>query len=132
MVPMHQDIMAVKGVDHRDGDGLNNQRNNLRTATKAENRSNAFNPHGKYSRWKGVTRVGLRWRVQISATRKHIGYFRWEYNAATAYNFAAEALYGEFAVFNVPAEQGFQVRATDPLIARYEMAPFELKGKKKE
>src|SRR6185369_17275294 len=54
---MHGLILGVIGVDHRDGDGLNNQRYNLRKATEAQNQANVGKRGGTSSRFKGVSRA---------------------------------------------------------------------------
>ena len=50
-------------------------------------------------------RPGERWRAQITKDRKvtNLGYFADEVDAATAYNFAAFELHGEFARLNTPS-----------------------------
>lgn len=90
-------------VDHKDGDGLNNQKSNLRFATTSENCANSKKSTGS-SRYRGVALKEGRWRVRICVKYKqvHVGYFKEEFDAATAYNFAAEAAFGEFAAFNTP------------------------------
>lgn len=95
-------------VDHRDGDGLNNQKHNLRACTKLENNRNAVRVRpGSSSRYKGVSWDAShnRWRayIRIAKRLKYIGLFEDECDAATAYNFAAEAAFGEFASYNLPA-----------------------------
>lgn len=104
---MHTFISGVKGTDHKDGDGLNNQRHNLRTATLSQNGGNKRKQAFKegvpsLSKWKGVTwdKWAKRWKAQCAG--KHLGHFREEFDAAQAYNFAAEEKYGEFARFNTP------------------------------
>jgi len=104
---MHCLIMGVNGVDHRDHDGLNNQRSNLRIATQAQNNKN-HRPRvtgGNSSKYKGVFRAerGL-WRACISADgrRRNIGRFASELEAAYAYDEAARELHGEFACPNFP------------------------------
>jgi hypothetical protein len=88
-------------TDHHDGDTLNNRRSNLRDATRTQNNANAVKRGGIYgSRFKGVYRCGKRWTAQVR--NKHIGCFRSEVNAATAYNFAAYELFGEFSRGNLP------------------------------
>ena len=96
-------------ADHRDGNTLDNRRHNLRPANKSGNAANrpkdtmvSSSPH------KGVSWDTARnkWHAQIHVDGKsiHIGRFKDECDAATAYNFAAEAAFGDFAVGNLPAK----------------------------
>jgi hypothetical protein len=89
-IKMHTVIMnAPKGwqVDHIDGNGLNNQKENLRIVT---NRQNCMNRHqNKTSRYPGVTwnkRSGV-WnaQAQVFGKHKHLGTFRTEEDAYQAY-----------------------------------------------
>lgn len=104
---MHRDILnAPKGtpVDHRDGNGLNNTRANLRLCTAQENNRNSRRRKDASSRYKGVQwyKPGTKWKAQIedNGRHKHLGYFASEEEAARAYDAAALELYGEFARFN--------------------------------
>ncbi len=104
---MHRFILGcAEDVDHRNCNGLDNQRGNLRPATKPQNASNRRKVPGKSSRFKGVSWYSGRrkWHVRITVNGKviHLGYFTEEYDAAQAYNFAAEEHFGEYAVFNIP------------------------------
>ncbi len=54
MLTMHRFLMpGVKLVDHRDGDGLNNRRKNLRSSTKSQNGFNCLK-RGVTSKYHGV------------------------------------------------------------------------------
>lgn len=105
---MHKFILGTnpdgKIIDHIDGDGLNNQRSNLRFATKAENCRNARPAKGKYSKYKGVwfNKLEGKYMAGIMVNRKPIslGYFDDEVKAAIAYNEAAIMHHGEFAFIN--------------------------------
>lgn len=91
-------------VDHKDGNGLNNVRSNLRFCTASQNKMNmrCWNKHG----FKGVTfmkRRGLRcWRAKLTINKivKHLGYFYCLHEAALAYNKAAKKYFGRFARLN--------------------------------
>ena len=111
---MHRLIMhAAKGtnIDHIDGNGLNNQRANLRFCTRAENFRNAGHRQtpGRTSRFKGVWRIKERcqrcWRAGITANYvyRNIGTYWTEEEAARAYDEAAHLLHGDFARLNFPA-----------------------------
>jgi hypothetical protein len=101
---MHRLILKVESgmeVDHIDGDGLNNQRSNLRGASRTLNLANQKPQVGRSSRYKGVywyTSRGL-WRAAIKyeGVKHHIGYFADEIDAAAAYDRAAVEQWGEFA-----------------------------------
>lgn len=103
---MHTLLTGWPRVDHIDGDGLNNQRCNLRPASVLENNQNARKHAAAYSQYKGVSwckREG-RWFAQIQHERnhRHLGYHASETDAAFAYDAAARELFGEFARLNFP------------------------------
>lgn len=92
------------GVDHIDGDGLNNRRGNLRLATQKQNAANMQKTRG-VSRFKGVywNKKDSRWQAQISNEAggvRYLGQFRDETDAARAYNSAAIEQFGAFANLN--------------------------------
>lgn len=88
--------------DHRDGDGLNNQRPNLRIATYDQN--NANRQGWALSGFKGVYREGSRCRARmtIDGVAHHLGTFDSEIEAAKAYDDAQYGRFGEFAWLNFP------------------------------
>jgi len=112
-ISMHREIMVpLDGyvVDHIDGDGLNNQRSNLRICTVHENHRNQAKAPGLSSRYKGVhhnKRTG-KYHANIRPHRKgiYLGSFDSEIEAARAYDRKAVELYGEFAWLNFPEEWG--------------------------
>lgn len=103
---MHREILKAPpdmDVDHRDGDGLNNQRLNLRLATEAENNRNTSGQARRASRYKGVYRsAGAGWtaRIQVDRRKIHLGTFPTQRMAAVAYNQAAVKHFGRFARLN--------------------------------
>lgn len=107
---LHREILgAPKGVevDHRDGNGLNNLRRNLRLATRAQNSSGfATLISGKTSRFRGVSwdRKNQMWLVTIRKNYKKLNLGRYEEEsvAARVYDAVARKLFGEFACPNFP------------------------------
>ena len=107
-ISMHREIMnagAGEIVDHRDRDGLNNTKENLRFVTRAENSRNCKKTSKPTSsKYRGVSwyKRRKRWRVQIryNGTRKHLGFFKNEEDAARAYDAAAKKHHGKFAGLN--------------------------------
>jgi hypothetical protein len=109
---MHRIIMGnPKGfeVDHIDGDGLNNLRENLRICTVSENRRNRRKLDTTLSQYKGVSsqyyvdgKPNRKWKATIRVWNKqiHIGSFCNEVDAAIAYDNAAREYFGKFARTN--------------------------------
>lgn len=107
---MHQLILGKSTtriqIDHKDGNGLNNQRENLRFCTRSQNQWNggSFNKN-KSSKYKGVSRTkrGKEYRAIIYLNNKKIslGSYNLETDAAIAYNNAALKYFGEFARLNI-------------------------------
>lgn len=88
--------------DHIDGNGLNNQKENLRLATKSQNQANARKRKDNTSGFKGVIPSGRKWRAQISylGNKICIGTFLTAEEAAKGYDIKAKELFGEFASLN--------------------------------
>lgn len=113
IVLMHRMIVAArKGehVDHRDGNGLNNRKSNLRRCTVDQNVLNRRKSGDKKSPFKGVhqRRGSTLWFAVITFKNKakYLGSFETEQLAAMAYDDAAAKLFGEFACFNFPDKVG--------------------------
>ncbi len=106
---MHRLIMGVDDpkiiVDHINGNGLDNRRENLRTCSKAENQWNQFTIRSGTSRFKGVWwhKGQRKWKaaIRVNGRRKHLGTFESEIEAALAYDQAAIKMFGEFAKPNL-------------------------------
>ena len=102
---MHRAIIRPASgleVDHRDGNGLNNQRHNLRVATHAQNQQNQGPNRRNTSGYKGVHKHQNKWEAKISVdnARIYLGVFNTPQEAALAYNAAALDYHGEFARLN--------------------------------
>lgn len=100
---MHQ-LLAGVGADHIDGNGLNNTRANLRSASSSQNAFNRRIPSTNSSGFKGVSwhkRI-RKWQAKIGCQGKvtYLGYFATAEEAARAYNAAARELFGEYARLN--------------------------------
>jgi hypothetical protein len=95
-------------IDHINGNGLDNRRENLRLATRQQNRMNSRKYRRGDARYKGVLQPKGRgsWIAQIRLNRKNIriGLFATEEEAARAYDAKARELFGEFARLNFPDE----------------------------
>ena len=111
---MHRVIMEYSGfdvsgneVDHKDGNGLDNRRQNLRIATHAQNMQNRKINTNNTSGYKGVwwNNRAAKWQAQITvnARRIHLGLFIDQIEAALAYDTAARFHFEEFARCNFPA-----------------------------
>lgn len=103
---MHKLITGYPMTDHVDHDGLNNQRSNLRPATRPQNMHNRQAAIRGASRYKGVCWVKKRghWRADIRKDGKkvYLGAFATEEAAARAYDDAARVIHGSYALLNFP------------------------------
>jgi len=106
---MHHDVLKVGSntqLDHRNGNGLDNRRRNLRRATPQQNSRNQKKRTGCTSRYKGVRWFQrlLKWHAYICVDYRqiHLGYFIEEKDAAKAYDRAAKRYFKGFARLNCP------------------------------
>lgn len=123
-IKMHRLLMGLpKGdkrlVDHHDGDGLNNQRHNLRVCNNSQNTANSKKSGGRSSQFKGVSKFTDNkkrkhkehvpkeyWKSEIRVNKKSIflGLFPYtpegEIAAARAYDEAAKKYFGYFSKTN--------------------------------
>ena len=115
---MHRFLIGAPNADHRDRDGLNNSRSNLRNATHSQNQCNkkAWSKKPQASQYKGV-KISPRWKEgcnqkKWAAEIKHnkkvyfLGTHRTEIEAAKAYDAKALDLHGEFACINFGDNNG--------------------------
>ena len=102
---MHRYIMKPPDsmqIDHIDGDGLNNQKSNLRIANQTQQNANQKKSKNKTSRYKGVHISKGKYRAQITVYGNviRLGYYEDEREAAIVYNNAAKKYFGEYAKLN--------------------------------
>ena len=105
-VRMHRLITGDKRshIDHKNRDGLDNRRSNLREATSSQNGANTRQRINNTSGFKGVAyckQTGT-WRALIMVNRKTscLGRYPTPEAAARAYDDAAVGAFGEFARTN--------------------------------
>lgn len=115
-VKMHKFLTGYARTDHKDRNGLNNQRSNLRPADHAQNGYNTTASVGGASAYKGVSwhKGGKKWMAELRSdgVGHYLGLFTNEEAAALAYDDAARQRHGEFACFNFPDTAGLEaVRA---------------------
>lgn len=101
-VRMHRLILGVEAgeiVDHRNGDGLDNRRSNIRVCTPQQNQ---FNKRVNCNNLVGIKGVGPagngKWRARATLNYKTItlGVFATPLEASKAYQEFAERVHGEF------------------------------------
>lgn len=109
---MHRLVLNYFGkldIDHKDLDGINNQKSNLRICTHSQNLQNTLKAVDNKSGYKGVTwhydydKKWGKWLARIRINKKLIflGYFDDKKEAAIAYNKAVIKYFGEFGRLNV-------------------------------
>lgn len=108
-IQMHRFILGLTDgiplVDHQNGDGLDNRRENLRVATVSQNQANVGLRSDNVSGFKGVCWLNRerRWLafIQVNGRRIRLGRYQGKVDAAIAYDLAAIRFFGGFARTNV-------------------------------
>jgi len=105
IIKMHRELLSLTNPkiegDHINGNGLDNQRKNLRTCSHQQNICNQRKSSANSSGYKGVSYrkdIG-KWDAYIKVNQKRIwlGCFKIKEDAARAYDDAARIYFGEFA-----------------------------------
>lgn len=111
-IKMHRQLLKVVFqkevlIDHKDRNGLNNQKDNLRKCNRSQNNINSVKRSNSTSIYKGVSfeasgRALKKWVAQVYFNKKQywLGRFDTETEAAQAYDKKVFELHGEFAVLN--------------------------------
>ena len=105
---LHRVILQVSNpkvkVDHKNRNGLDCRRSNLRAATNSQNTSNTKLYSNSTSGLKGVAwnKQSKKWVAYIYADYKriHLGYFTDKHEAAKIRDLAAKQYHKQFAVLN--------------------------------
>lgn len=96
----------TRKADHRNGNGLDNRRENLRPVTHSQNMRNTVGRRAtRRSEYKGVSvrknsPKPYRACIHIDGEQKHLGYFDSEWLAGHVYDLAAKKFFGPFARTN--------------------------------
>ena len=103
LIKMHRVIMNTPDnmqVDHKDRNGLNNQKSNLRFCTRGQNSVNRVS-YGVL-KLKGVRSHGKKYTLNITINKKvtYFGTFDTKEDAARKHDEIAKIIHGEFAVLN--------------------------------
>ncbi len=87
-------------IDHIDGDGLNNLKNNLRLATQMQNCHNRIarlhNVSGYRGVWWSISHKSWIAYIGINGSRKHLGYFKSVGEAIKVRTHAENVYFGAF------------------------------------
>ena len=105
-VYMHRFIMKPEAkilIDHKDGNGLNNCRSNLRYCTRSQNNSNSLYVQAKCGlRGAWFNKVVKKWESHVTKDGKkyRLGYFNTKEEAHEAFVKASLKYHGEFSPYN--------------------------------
>lgn len=131
-IHLHREIIGAEPgelVDHRNGDGLDNRRHNLRVATSWQNSVNIARARDSRAGFIGIAfhRASGLWRARAKDRngREVCTYHRTEIEAARARDELAMRLHGEFACLNFPtwnleAEAEREIAICQAIAADYE------------
>lgn len=105
-IRMHNEILGARNIDHANGNGIDNRKNNLRPASRSQQAFNkGVHEHKKSLGCKGVSVVKDKkgipsyWiaRITVEKKRIYLGVFKNHIAASRAYIKAAKKYHGEFA-----------------------------------
>ncbi|MCP4599218.1 MAG: hypothetical protein GY847_01550 [Proteobacteria bacterium] len=107
---LHRCIMdagPTDEIDHRNGNRLDNRKENLRVATRSQNMANTILRKNNTVGLKGVYPNKKRWMARITVNYEylHLGTFDTPEQAGRVYDEAAINHFGEFALLNFPRKE---------------------------
>lgn len=131
---LHREILGapddVQG-EHRNRNGLDNRRGNLRLADQTRNNGNCIKRSGCSSVFKGVAwdKRARKWVAYINdgGRRVQLGLYADEADAARAYDRRAVEVFGQFARLNLPNEAKYG-EGRKPSTGRKRRAPASGEG----
>ena len=107
-IRMHRLILGCtenEEVDHKNHNGLDNQRHNIRKCTHSQNMQNLPYRKGGSSKYKGVSwdKESRKWlaSIKLNGIKQRIGLYLLDIDAAKAYDKVAIKLFGDFACPNL-------------------------------
>lgn len=102
-IRMHREILLLRQrgrteVDHKDGNGLNNKKSNLRICTHSENIRNSRKQSNNTSGIIGVSRQADKWiaRIKVKSQCIYLGIFSTKEEAALSRRMAVEKYFGDY------------------------------------
>ena len=106
-IRMHRFILNCSEelqIDHKNGNGLDNQRSNLRTCNNQQNHFNTAPQKNTSSKYKGVCwdkrKSKYMSKIMVDGKCIFLGYHDNEIESALCYDNAAQKYFGEFARLN--------------------------------
>lgn len=94
-------------VDHVNGDGLDNRKENLRICEHYQNKANSKTQSNNSTGYRGVwystdQKRRKRWvaEIKLKGKKKHLGRYLTKEEAAVAYNIASEKYHGDYGRLN--------------------------------
>lgn len=103
-VYLHNFISGVKHPDHKNNNGLDNRKENLRIATHADNSRNRSMDRKNTSGLKGVSfhKHTKKWRATLSINNRSVslGFYDDKIHAAKVYDGISMLIFGQFAKTN--------------------------------
>ena len=114
VISMHKMLISdAKEIDHKNGNSLDNRKENLRGCSHSQNIANSktrtmYGSKNKTSFFRGVNWSAQRkkWRARVCKNYKvfELGFFNDQLDAAKAYDKKSKELFGDFARLNFSEE----------------------------